>query len=288
MKWVPPGWRSVRAFVRDRVTAFAGIANALLATALRPKVGRTLAVLFFLSVIGVAAHAATMSASVTLSAPPNYLNLVGYWPLDSATTNFANNTTQDLSGYNNTGTLVNMTSKNLVIPGQVGQAMSFNGTSQYVSVGNPNWYGTAWTWSGWVKLNAYPGTSAGESIISDGTGFNGNGAYMNVYNTSGTPQLFITVHTSQAIDIAQFPLNSWQFVVGVINGPNMYLYRNGALVGSNSALSGASAPTTYPMEIGQYSPGNPLQYWNGSIDDVRIYSRALSATEIQNMYTATK
>jgi hypothetical protein len=53
--------------------------------------------------------------------------LVGYWPLDGATTNWTSNTTADISGSGNDGSLIAMSIASSPIAGKIGQAISFDG-----------------------------------------------------------------------------------------------------------------------------------------------------------------
>ena len=64
--------------------------------------------------------------------------LVGYWPLDGAVTNWTANTTRDLSGNNNTGTLVSLATTTAPAAGKIGQALKFNGGSSYIDFGVPS------------------------------------------------------------------------------------------------------------------------------------------------------
>src|SRR5580704_476999 len=56
--------------------------------------------------------------------------LVGYWPLDTNTTSWTTDTTNDISGNGNTGTMVNMSTTTSPVPGEIGQALYFNGSDQ--------------------------------------------------------------------------------------------------------------------------------------------------------------
>jgi hypothetical protein len=61
--------------------------------------------------------------------------LVGYWPLDGATTNWISNTTRDLSGQGNTGHLYALSTSTTPAPGKIGQAFKFiPDNNQYVFV----------------------------------------------------------------------------------------------------------------------------------------------------------
>src|ERR1700677_4275976 len=62
--------------------------------------------------------------------------LVGYWPFDGDTTNWNTDSTVDVSGNGNAGTLVNMSTTSSPVAGKIGGALGFRGTTQYVSVQN--------------------------------------------------------------------------------------------------------------------------------------------------------
>jgi len=72
--------------------------------------------------------------------------------------------------------------------------------------------------------------------------------------------------------------NTWAHLAATYDGATMRLYVNGVLVASR-AQAGASATSANPLQIG----GDSIygQYFTGMIDEVRIYNRALSVTEIQ-------
>lgn len=74
----------------------------------------------------------------------------------------------------------------------------------------------------------------------------------------------------------------WDFVVGVFDGQEMKLYINGTL-NASFAYTGNLGYTSYDLFIG--TPSFPLQFlYKGGMDDVAIFDRALSATEIANIY----
>jgi hypothetical protein len=83
---------------------------------------------------------------------------------------------------------------------------------------------------------------------------------------------------------AALGLNVWTHLAATYDGAMLRLYVNGALAGS-TALTGSLDATTGPLRIG----GNSVrsEWFNGLIDEVRVYSRALSQSEIQtDMNTA--
>ena len=76
------------------------------------------------------------------------------------------------------------------------------------------------------------------------------------------------------------PTNTWTHLALTYNGSTLTLYRNGVAV-ATSNVSGTLSPTTGTLQIGGSQYG---EYFKGLIDEVRIYNRALSATEIQTIY----
>ena len=73
-------------------------------------------------------------------------------------------------------------------------------------------------------------------------------------------------------------LNTWTHLAATYDGATLRLYRNGTQVATR-AVSGAITTSDSPLRIG----GNLVwgEYFDGLIDEVRIYNRVLTATEIQ-------
>ena len=81
------------------------------------------------------------------------------------------------------------------------------------------------------------------------------------------------------------PLNQWAYLVMTYDGANTRLYINGQAT-AVSPNTGAIANALYPIYIGSWL--GTTDWFNGLIDDVRVYNRALSAAEIQALYNAEK
>ena len=82
-----------------------------------------------------------------------------------------------------------------------------------------------------------------------------------------------------AVSTPQYTLNSWQLIVGTYNptDDSLKLYNNGILVGK--ALINQSISNTNNIVIGRSTPSG-VEYFNGVLDDIRIYNRALTQQEI--------
>ena len=74
------------------------------------------------------------------------------------------------------------------------------------------------------------------------------------------------------------PVNAWTHVALTYDGAMLRLYVNGTPVASRTQTGGIQA-TTNPLWIGGNNPYG--EYFQGLIDEVRIYSRALTSGEIQ-------
>src|SRR6185437_16551675 len=103
------------------------------------------------------------------------------------------------------------------------------------------------------------------------------GMYAN--SDSNRPQSQVTIgSTARLLDgTAAVPTGAWTHLAATFDGTTERLYVNGTQV-SSLAVSGSILTSTSPLKIG----GNAIwgEYFNGMIDEVRVYNRALSAGEI--------
>ncbi|RLC40566.1 MAG: hypothetical protein DRH44_08365, partial [Candidatus Coatesbacteria bacterium] len=204
--------------------------------------------------------------TVVGSIPQN--GLVGYWKFDEGSGTSA----YDSSGQGNNGTLVNGPSW---VDGKIGDALKFDGSNDYVSTPlNIDQSGSSQgvTMVAWV----YPtSTSSGrhEMISSDNGGYD-----WSLLREGGTWYVFTgenTRSTGFSVD-----LNQWQHVVAVfIPGTGVKFYKNG----QETTISYISYDTSDGnIRIGCRSGGG--EYFGGIIDEVAIYKRVLSDSEIQLLY----
>jgi len=225
------------------------------------------------------------SGAQKFTAPPANLGLVGYWSMNEGTGAYAD----DSSGNNNRGTLV---SGPAWVDGKRGKALSFDYVNDYVEaadkaslrVGVPSF-----TFSAWLK----PGNVSGCGDESAGAGcivFNKENSYEWGISNNGKIQWAIR-NTSPGWAWANSGLTApsgvWTHIVITYNGSNIITYKNGGASTNSQSGSGNVDNTTYrnALRIGaRNAPGAASSFFPGLIDDVRIYNRALSATEIQALY----
>jgi hypothetical protein len=241
----------------------------------------------------------TASCSATVAAGPACMaqpsGLVSWWR--------GNDDATDHMGHNN-GTLENGTGFAL---GEVGDAFSFNGSNQYVLIGQPVpadlQIQNNFTMSAWVYMTSYPtnvGSGPWQYIAGSESSSNGYGLFVAgpvSGSYPGVPPGGIDLDigngssTYSVITKSQIPLNQWVLVTATATASNpAQIYYNGVLqpamtpsgetvwngtIGYNSGSAFA---------IGQYLSGNYA--FNGLIDEVQIYNTALTASQVQGIYNA--
>jgi len=181
----------------------------------------------------------------------------------------------DTSGRGNAGTVTGATWGT----GKYGRALTF-GAGSVVSIPDSASLdlSTGMTIEAWV----YPTSSAAayRNIIFKSQGDPATSPLCYVLqgtSPNSAPSVVTGVSPSNLTAASPLPLNTWSHLSATYNGATMNLYVNGVLAGS-LAQTGAIVASTEPLSIGGniYSGGN----WVGMIDEVRIYNRALSSSEI--------
>ncbi|HEY4188695.1 MAG TPA: LamG-like jellyroll fold domain-containing protein [Polyangia bacterium] len=209
--------------------------------------------------------------------------LAGYWKLDETTIG----TASDSSGRGNDGTAVNTPTASASVPTvdfTDARSVAFTKTSsQYITTSTSTLptvlQPTVTTLSAWYKASTVD--TSGSDIVSGGNRY--------VLRVLSSTQVALVKQTAAATFVTlsatvTTPLDgNWHHLAGVIKGTGMILYYDGASVATNSDTSAIYYTSlTNGMNIGR-NPTATGYYSNGSIDDVRIYSRALSATEVKSL-----
>ena len=200
--------------------------------------------------------------------------------LDAASRNSypgSGTTWTDLTGNNsNNGTLVNsptFTSSN-------GGGLVFNGTNQYVT-DTINIASNPFTVICWVYPNVTP---ASNTLFGIGTG-TGTRLALHLRMVTNTSFLFGMYNDDLTATVTGVT-GVWNcFAVTLTTGFVQSIYQNGIFNTSRTAGGYYAGNTT--CNIGRWANNN-AEYVNGNIANVQVYNRALSATEIQQNYNATK
>jgi hypothetical protein len=188
-----------------------------------------------------------------------------------------NNNATDASGNSITGTLMN--SPVFITDSKEGShAISLNGTNQYIDFGNPTGLpaGTSpRTISAWARTNT---VAAGVRwIFAYGTATTSKAMFI---GQSGT-QLVGGGYANNLAANNFWAVGVWRHICLTYDGTTARLYADGVQV--------ASAAKTWDLTLLRCYIGRQVtnsEYWNGDIDDVRVYNTALTATEVQAIATA--
>ncbi|TAN40439.1 MAG: hypothetical protein EPN22_17315, partial [Nitrospirae bacterium] len=201
--------------------------------------------------------------------------LIGWWTFDGR--DLTANTSTDKSGSGNHGTRTGTTA----ITGRIGQGLKFNGTSDYVSTPNMNIAASGATVSIWFRPSA--GDIANGRIII-GKAANGNTYFETLNATTIRIQTDVEA-TLKNYTVPTMSSGIWYHLVVTRSSNTTRVYLNGV-----ESTSGGQTQTDVMIlnQIGRYSSGGSGFDWSGSLDDARVYSRALSAAEIQQLYRMGK
>jgi parallel beta-helix repeat protein len=174
--------------------------------------------------------------------------------------------------------------------GKFGKGFTFDGTDDYISITDSSSLditGEEITLAMWV----YPIT--GENHTQLLRKYASGGGYLMNYPNTGIPNVAIYNGSTYQIQSmgGPLPLNEWSFLVGTYDSTDsMIMYYNGILNESSPATRGEIATSSGgALYLGyQGWQGSDNQKLNGSLDEVMIFNRSLSAEEILSLYNATR
>ncbi|VVB60242.1 Concanavalin A-like lectin/glucanases superfamily protein [uncultured archaeon] len=205
--------------------------------------------------------------------------LVGYWKFDEGQGTAAH----DSSGNGNDGMLLPAGSPPQWVDGKLGKGLQFDGVGDYVNAGassmfNMNNVITIETWvypspsssfSGLVSKKQWDGDVIGYHLARTSTG--------NIYFAWGNGTVKDTLAS------APVPNNIWTNVVATFDNGKSSIYINGINTSKTSAVS-SIANTGYYLSIG--STQGATYPFNGTIDEVRIYNKALTPDDTISLRAA--
>jgi hypothetical protein len=219
--------------------------------------------------------------------PLTYIGLIGYWAFD----HIGVGSFMDISKQNHVMTLYPawpsngpqyIDSKNKKLQ----NALLFDGNDDYAQALTALNL-TSVSISAWIRLDKYPVAHATTPV-----GFSVGGQGADSYDKqlqidhSGKISFYIYSGTQKrVVSTTTLVLGQWYYVVGTTDDTNINIYINGIL--ENSLPAGASYPGNNYLVLSFVKTGE-LEFFKGGIDDVRIYNRALTNTEILNIYKVYK
>jgi len=194
------------------------------------------------------------------------------------------NITDDVSIYNNNGVCnssINCPTFNS--SGYIGGAFEFDGVDDYIDAGDSLVGLDILTYSMWINPSSTP--SAQTYLLS--TRISGAASGWWVWNNAGSLACLGYNQLSSTFNaiIGTLPLKSWSYITCVYDGTNVISYLNG-IKRATSVGTYVSIPNGVKLTIGVDAGIISGRYFNGTIDEVRILNRSLTADEILRDYQA--
>jgi hypothetical protein len=223
-----------------------------------------------------------LAAGANAQAPPPCLppppNMVSWWAGDG--------NADDIVGGNN-GTLQGGAT---FAAGEVAQAFSFNGVNDFVRIpASSSLQPATITLDAWIKPQVFANY---QKIISKD--FRGDGSWNYPYAsyildlTNNAPAAHITINgaLTDCISPEAVPMGSFTHVAATYDGTALRIYQNGILKNTTSAVGTITYGNLTDLALGTRSPYTPDEGVTGLIDEIEIFNRALSASEIQAIFAA--
>jgi hypothetical protein len=214
----------------------------------------------------------------------DYNGIIGLWHMDEG----LGGTASDSSGNNHDGTLIPKPIGPIWTNGIVGNALEFEGVDDYVNCGNEpnldiNGDLTVEAWIYPTTLTTHrPIVSKGETLLDRTQEYALFMFYDELHfriGTAGKTSHYITLMEDDAI----ITPNEWHHVAATIEGSFGSLYLDGVLVDSEFGSGSRLVADNYDTHIGKYR-NSPIGF-EGSIDEVAIWSKALTPDDILLHYT---
>jgi hypothetical protein len=167
-----------------------------------------------------------------------------------------------------------------------GTALKFNGTNSYVRLPAINLGGgSGLTLQAWIQPTNLSSNAYSEILRQQGSGYpdyllsfqdHGYTLSFGVKTAGGYQELHVPVNP------ADFGDGNWHALAATYDGTNSRLYADGIPIGSATNQSGNVTYSSSIAAIGA-SPSGPAEFFNGVIDEVRVWNVALSATQLTQL-----
>ena len=214
----------------------------------------------------------TNSNDINTSTIPTY-GLVAWYPF--------NGNANDATGNNHNGTVTGATLTTNRF-GQANSAYLFNGTSDYINIGS--FSVQSFTLSAWINISNVNESNLNAIISRLGGTINYEGYELRVEPNSTI--LLVCgfgsnwVHTNSSFKLLP---NTWYNIVATNDNTDIKIYVNAQLVATNRFSNFVDNPQN--IILGTRSPIADGGWFNGKLDDIRIYNRALSLSEINSLHS---
>ena len=207
--------------------------------------------------------------------------LVAYWPFDG--------NTNDTGDYGNHGVAFGVP---VYAPGISGQALVFDGQDDYVMVPGTlplHNLSTEYTFAGWVKPFGLPNFYV--PIVTKGNTTDMRTPLAVLYRSLQTTPYIRTCGNDLPFDLINIesvtnacPLNEWTFFTWTFKLGKFLIYKNAALIAEQEFGFTELEKNLLPMDIGRDVPGFNTEWLHGMLDEMCVFNRALSNSEIYELH----
>ena len=193
---------------------------------------------------------------------------------------------RDFSGFGNDGQVFNATLAQDRFA-RVNRSYQFNGFNSYIEVPNsvslqsPSNKITFTFWAGVINWN-FAGGVQFTPIVSKSDAV-AAGQYRALLRNNGVAAMANGNSFNNAIGNPNTALNTWNFFAISVSNDSVYYYRNGVLLGFATGPAAYVVNNTTPLRIGR-NDFNSNSFFNGRLDELRIYNRTLNPEEVLRMY----
>ncbi|MFT3978894.1 MAG: PKD domain-containing protein [Ferruginibacter sp.] len=168
------------------------------------------------------------------------------------------------------------------------RSLYFDGTNEYVNTGSINLSGSALSFEGWIKPAAFKSASPYISSIIGTETSDANAALLRLGDASvanNKLQFVLSIGGSQKklAAVSTLSTNTWYHVAATYDGATMKLYINGVLDASVAQTGAVTANGVFYIS----RSWDDSRCFNGWMDEMRVWKKALTATEIQNNKCST-
>ncbi|KKR82378.1 MAG: hypothetical protein UU73_C0007G0018 [Candidatus Daviesbacteria bacterium GW2011_GWA1_41_61] len=226
---------------------------------------------------------------------------VGYWKFDEGADNKCSGGTNDVCNSGSGGSALDGAESGMAVPatstsgwtnsGKFGKALSFDGSNDFIVVSdnaalNPT---TAITASTWINISSYPASD--KTILAKGNwAAAATAAYELYLGSSGSILKFRFVNSSSSVNCDSggvtvnpaIPLNTWTHIIATYDGTNCKLFING--INKYTVNTGIQTLKDEANNLNIGRRPDAVQYFAGSIDEVKIYDYALTSDEVKTEY----